>query len=316
MQILIAEDEAVSRRMLAHFLANWGYEVVEARDGEEAWEKLQQENAPKLAILDWMMPGIDGIEVCRRLRAAERPYTYVLLLTARQERQDVLFGLDSGADDYLTKPVDVAQLRARLGVGKRIIDLQQRLIEAYEAKRFEATHDSLTGLWNRAAVLGFLEGELTRSERDNTNVAVVIADIDFFKQVNDTYGHLAGDAVLREVARRLDAGVRTYEWAGRYGGEEFLVVASRCTPEETGGLAERLRLRVSSEPVLWGGQEINVSTSLGVATTDQLGELNGDALLKAADSALYLAKRNGRNRVEVYIPAAISTVENDRGKTL
>jgi diguanylate cyclase (GGDEF)-like protein len=224
--------------------------------------------------------------------------------------------LDSGADDYLTKPVDVAQLRARLGVGKRIIDLQQRLIEAYEAKRFEATHDSLTGLWNRAAVLGFLEGELTRSERDNTNVAVVIADIDFFKQVNDTYGHLAGDAVLREVARRLDAGVRTYEWAGRYGGEEFLVVASRCTPEETGGLAERLRLRVSSEPVLWGGQEINVSTSLGVATTDQLGELNGDALLKAADSALYLAKRNGRNRVEVYIPAAISTVENDRGKTL
>jgi diguanylate cyclase (GGDEF)-like protein len=289
--------------MLGHFLTGWGYEVVEARDGNQAWDLLQEDDAPKLAILDWMMPGMDGVEVCRRLRSAERPYTYVLLLTARQEKQDILFGLDSGADDYLTKPVDIAQLRARLGVGKRIVDLQERLLEAYEAKRFEATHDALTGLWNRAAVLGFLDGELTRSERDGTSVAVVLADIDYFKRINDTYGHLAGDAVLREVATRLGSSVRTYEWVGRYGGEEFLVVASRCIPAEAGGVAERLRARVGSNPVKWGDQLISVSISFGVATTDQLGALNGDTLLKAADSALYLAKNNGRNRVELYVPA-------------
>lgn len=309
MQILIADDEAVSRRMLSHFLANWDYEVVEARDGTEAWNKLQEENAPRLAILDWMMPGIDGVELCRKLRSSERPYTYVLLLTARQERQDILLGLDAGADDYLTKPVDVAQLRARLAVGKRIIDLQQRLMEAYEAKRFEATHDSLTGLWNRAAVLGFLSGELTRSERDQTSLAVIIADIDFFKKVNDTHGHQAGDAVLREVASRLSSAVRTYEWVGRYGGEEFLVLASRCTPLEATHLAERLRRRVGGEPVIVGELSIKVSISFGVATTEQIGELNGDDLLKAADSALYVAKGNGRNRVELYAPALQDSAE-------
>src|SRR4051794_17238522 len=225
MRVLAAEDNPVFQSMLRSMLNKWGYSPIMARDGNEAWRILESENAPRLAVLDWMMPGIDGVEICRRLRSLNpEPYIYILLLTARTESQDLIEGMDAGADDYLTKPFNAHELRVRLHAGRRILDLQEELLKAREALRKQATHDGLTGLLNRTGILEKLDDELSRATRTGTPVSVLMADLDLFKSINDTRGHLAGDAVLREAARRLKAAARRYDSVGRYGGEEFLIV--------------------------------------------------------------------------------------------
>ena len=242
MQILIAEDDVITRRTLEALLVKWGYAVIVVRDGVEAWKILQGDAAPRLVILDWMMPGLDGIQICRQVRQrAAAPYVYILLLTAKGNQEDVINGLEAGADDYLTKPFHALELKARLRSGRRILELQQQLIAAREAFRLQATHDLLTGLWNHGAILDILQRELDRARRESNPLGVVMADLDHFKQVNDTYGHLAGDAVLREVAKRLSASVRPYDSVARYGGEEFLIVAPNCDPGSGLNLAQRLR---------------------------------------------------------------------------
>src|SRR5690349_18177056 len=219
-RILIAEDDPLSRRMLQSFLAKWDYEVIAAGTGTEALAALEQENAPPLAVLDWMMPGMEGPEVCREIRRhPERRYVYVILLTARSQKEDLLKGLEAGADDYLTKPFDAQEFRARLRVGQRILDLQHNLLTATDELRFRATHDMLTGICNRASVLDALAREGSRQEREGGSFGVIMADLDHFKSVNDTYGHMAGDIVLKEAARRMTACVRPYDTVGRYGGE-------------------------------------------------------------------------------------------------
>src|SRR5258708_7250089 len=192
---LAAEDNPVFLSMLRTLLTKWGYRAVMARDGNEAWHVLEWEEAPRLAVLDWMMPGVDGVEICRRLRSLNRePYIYILLLTARTESQDLIEGMDAGADDYLTKPFNAHELRVRLRAGRRILDLQ-------DALREQATHDGLTGLLNRNSILEKLDEEVSRGARGMEPVAALMADLDGFKSINDTHGHLAGDAILREAAR-------------------------------------------------------------------------------------------------------------------
>jgi diguanylate cyclase (GGDEF)-like protein len=297
---LIAEDDPIFRRMLQRWFTRWGYQVTPVENGLDAWEVLQGQDAPQLAILDWMMPGLDGIALCRKIRGGDPgPYRYVLLLTAKDDKQDVVTGLEAGADDYLTKPFDVDELRARVRAGKRILDLQAALIHAKDELEFAAAHDRLTGLWNRGAILDLMKIEVSRRRRTRDSLGVVMADIDHFKKINDTYGHLVGDAVLQEVARRLVAAVRTYDAVGRYGGEEFLIVFPGCNGASLLAGAERLRCCIAEQPVESSVGRIPVTLSLGLASVEQGEEtVNSEAILRRADEALYAAKARGRNRVE------------------
>src|SRR5271163_4693783 len=199
-RILIAEDDPVSRRLLELFLVKWGFEVSIATTGTEALQMLERLDAPRLAILDWMMPGMEGVQVCQKLReSADRKYVYVLLLTARTQKEDLLQGLESGADDYLTKPFNAQELRARLHVGQRILNLQENLIIAKEELFFRATHDALTGISNRGVAMDALLREHSRQVREGGSFGIILADIDHFKYINDKHGHLCGDSVLKEV---------------------------------------------------------------------------------------------------------------------
>jgi two-component system cell cycle response regulator len=300
--VLIAEDDPVFRRILQSCLQSWNYRVHACENGLDAWKALQQEHAPQMAILDWMMPGMDGIEICRRIRSLDQdPYRYVLLLTAKDDKHDVVQGLEAGADDYLTKPFDVDELHARVRAGKRILELQNELIKARESLRFEALHDHLTGVWNRGAVLNLLQREVQRRQRSGEALGVIMADVDHFKNINDSYGHLVGDAVLAEVARRLTASVRGYDSVGRYGGEEFLIIAPGCDPKGLVVSAERLRGVIAESPIASTAGPIPVTLSVGLVSVNagDSEPVEHIALVQAADSALYRAKAAGRNRVEV-----------------
>jgi diguanylate cyclase (GGDEF)-like protein len=300
MKILIAEDDPAFRQILEEMLIRWGYEVIVAQNGNEAYRILQTEYAPKLAILDWKMPGIEGIDICRTIRKdAKDSYTYIILLTSQQRDEDLVIGMEAGADDYIIKPFKHNELRVRLRAGRRIIELQDELLAAREILQQKASHDSLTGLLNHEEILGILGKELARTERDGECCSIIMADIDHFKRVNDTYGHLAGDAVLRISAKKMHYMMRAYDSIGRYGGEEFLVILPECCTDCASTFAERLRSRVGRDKVDTPEGLIPVTISLGVATSNK--EMRSDvlSLVKAADSALYRAKENGRNRVEV-----------------
>lgn len=306
-KILIAEDDPVSQRMLQSFLTKWGYEIIAVSSGTEALRILEGPDAPPLAVLDWMMPGMEGPEICREIRKdPERPYTYVLLLTARTQKEDLLKGLEAGADDYLTKPFDVQELRARLHVGRRILDLQHHLLAATDELRFRASHDMLTGIPNRGTILEAVNRERARQIRDGGSFGVILADLDHFKAVNDNHGHLAGDIVLKEAACRMRACVRSYDSVGRYGGEEFLIVVPTGDGNSTAAVAERVREAISEKPVMTESGPISVTASLGIAVS-----IDRDAkeVLRSADEALYCAKARGRNRVERFdasmIPAGL-----------
>ena len=308
-KILVAEDDPVSRRRLEALLGKWGYQVVSVADGVEALHILEGEDAPALAILDWMMPGLEGPEICQRVRELQnRPYTYIVLLTARTRQGDLLRGLESGADGYLTKPYDSEELRARLHVGERILDLHDHLVAAREELRFRATHDELTGVRNRSAVLGALQRECARQSREGGSLGVILMDLDHFKRVNDAYGHLCGDAVLKEIARRISSCVRPYDTVGRYGGEEFLIVAPSSDALGALGVAERIRHHIESAQVSTDEAAVAMTGSFGIAASSGEKPLSPQMLVRLADEALYRAKDQGRNRCELAGPPVSADV--------
>jgi diguanylate cyclase (GGDEF)-like protein len=296
MRILIAEDDVTSRTVLAGVLRKEHHQVEATANGAEAWQALQQPEAPSLVILDWEMPEMDGPEVVRRVRALEtdRP-PYIIMLTSRGEKADIIAGLDAGANDYLAKPFDPGELRARVEVGRRMLEMQAALLATRETLAQQATHDPLTGMLNRRAVLDRLHQELTRASRNGDTWAVGMCDIDHFKQINDTYGHQTGDEVLREFARVLNESLRPYDSVGRMGGEEFLVIAPIRASTDSASLFRRLCTRVAESKMTTRSGELSVTVSIGVACRSAGSTVDG--LLEAADAAMYRAKHEGRNRV-------------------
>jgi diguanylate cyclase (GGDEF)-like protein len=297
--VLVAEDEVVSRRLLESSLRRWGYDVVMASDGCEAAKILEAPDAPKLAVLDWLMPGIDGTQLCRTIRETEvDTYTYILLLTTKHAKRDVVEGLEAGADDYISKPFDPQELRVRLRTGKRILHLMDQLTAARESLRDLAARDPLTSLWNHSAAIEILRNELCRAERQEASIGVVLVDLDHFKAINDRHGHLMGDQVLREAALALNGAIRPYDAAGRLGGEEFLVILPGCDEINAASHAERLRQALERISVTSPQGRIAVSASLGVTVVGPETFVDVQTAIHTADRAMYAAKAAGRNRVE------------------
>lgn len=300
MQTLVVDDSPVYRQILSSHLEEWGFPFTIAKDGSEAWTLLQRPDSPRLVLLDWVLPDIDGIELCRRIRLAStaNSYSYIILLTGKDGKQDLLEAMQAGADDYLVKPFDRLELKARLLVGKRIVDLHKELVSARESMRYAATHDSLTGLMNRGETLDFLNRELERAKRSRKPLSVILADVDHFKKVNDTLGHLYGDEALKEIATRLRSKLRVYDGVGRYGGEEFLLILADCDLMSALIKADELLTCVGSKPIVSSLASSNITVSMGVAvsTDHRAGDIS--SLLNQADRGLYAAKQNGRNRVE------------------
>jgi two-component system cell cycle response regulator len=302
--ILIAEDDAVSRRLLEQAVHSWGYSTICVTDGASALAKLSAPNGPRLAILDWEMPGLSGPQVCRILRArTASPYVYLILLTARTAREHLVTGLASGADDYVLKPFDPIELQLRVRTGQRIVELQHELLAARQELERRANHDALTGAANRGAVLSKVESEASRSARQGTHYCLILFDLDFFKRINDSHGHRAGDIVLKEAVRRANIELRPYDVLGRYGGEEFMVLLPGCELRAGAVVAERLRKCFADSPFQVDKVAIDVTASFGVVCSSQ-PHSSLEMLVDAADSALYRAKANGRNRIELAKPSS------------
>jgi len=293
--VLIADDDPISRSIVESHFRKWGLNITSVSDGLSAWNELQKPDAPSLIVLDWMMPGFTGIDLCRKIRARRtKRYPYILLLTSRDAKQDLVQALDAGADDYLTKPFHASELQSRLKVGSRILQLQNDLLKKEGQLRHEAMHDRLTGLWNRGAILDFMNREIMRAARTRNSMGLLLLDIDHFKSINDTYGHQAGDEALQQVAERLAKTVRNYDWVGRYGGEEFVVVLCNSNADVVANCAERLRESIALAPLRVCGMDLPVTVSVGASISTST-----DNLLQTADAALYRAKALGRNRVEI-----------------
>ena len=296
MQILVADDERSLRLILSKALRKWGYDTVEAENGEEAFSILNLENPPMIVILDWMMPRINGIEVLRKIRDEDReiPF-YIIMLTSKNEKADIIEGLNEGADDYLAKPFDLGELRARINSGKRIVELQKELVDSKKKLEYQLEHDVLTGLYSRRFIMEKLNREIARSQRTGSSFAVAICDIDHFKKINDSYGHQAGDIVLREFGKILEGNIREYDSVGRIGGEEFLMITPLKNEEDEISLFERVRSKVENGRIAVESGEISMTVSIGV-TFYETGK-NSDKIIFEADKALYIAKNSGRNRV-------------------
>jgi len=296
MKILVAEDDTTSRRILGAILGKLGYEVVAVADGAEAWEELKKNDPPRIAILDWMMPGLSGPVLCSKVREkGDEEYTYLILLTSNSEKADIVDGMKSGADDYIVKPYNRQELEVRVKAGVRIIELQRELLAAKAKIKEQSLTDALTGISNRRDILGRLDGELNRAEREGKSISIAMIDIDHFKAVNDTYGHQAGDAVLAECVARISGCIRPYDFVGRYGGEEFLLVLPGTDEQNASTVCERIRENMQALPLNYNGVAIECTVSIGLATWS--GREDVDKLIAASDKALYMAKDKGRNRV-------------------
>ena len=290
MRILIAEDDLVTARLLRALLDSWGFEVVTVTDGVSALAVLQTPDAPRLAILDWMMPGLDGPEVCRRARAY-RPGVpmYLILVTSREARRDVVAGLDAGADDYVVKPPDPEELRSRLKAGIRVLAMEHHFERV-------AMVDVLTELPNRRGLDDTFARQLTRSLREQHPVSLLMVDVDHFKRLNDTHGHLMGDEVLKRLARILRKQVRPNDLVARYGGEEFALLLPNTDSDTAVMVSDRLRTAVGHrETEDASGHLPSITVSIGVATAR--APISLSELMSQADAALYRAKQSGRNRV-------------------
>ena len=298
MRALVADSDPERLRQLEGWLARWGYDVTPARNGVDAWSRLEGERQPILVILAWRMEGMHGIDVCRKLRLhPELPSVYVLLFAGERGEEDLLDGVNGGADDFLFAPLEAVEVKARVRTGARIVEIERALRASQDALRVQSTRDAITGSWNRAAILDLLHKERERARRKSGSVGVVLADIDAFRKVNESLGTPIGDEVLREAARRMSSALRPYDSVGRYGGEEFLIVLPGS--DGLGGLtvAERIRESFSGRPVHTTAGPVSITLSLGVAAEGGEAASDGSFLLLAAGTALKRAQQTGRNRV-------------------
>jgi two-component system cell cycle response regulator len=296
MKVLIAEDDMTSRIILDSILKKWGFTPVLTCNGKEAWEVMQSKDAPRLAVLDWQMPEMNGIEVCQKIReidTSEPPY--LILLTSKDEKKDIVKGLEAGANDFISKPYDNKELQARINVGQRMVKLQSELGEAYRALEHEAMHDPLTNIFNRRAIMDLLEKEIARAKREKTGLCVGVCDLDYFKKVNDTYGHKIGDDVLIAFTRFVTDKLRINDHVGRIGGEEFLIVVSGSKDLQKDALFERICEYVRNSEI--STEKGNVSITVSIGVSQYTGVENSSILLATADTALYHAKKIGRDRV-------------------
>lgn len=297
MKILIVEDEPIFRRMVRKNLLEVGHDVMEAEDGQAAWELFQREPF-QFVITDWMMPKMNGPELVQNIRTSgQKNYTYIIMLTAMDDQNNVIFGLESGADEYLTKPFNSRELKARVASGARILKLEEQLIQAREQMEALAMHDGLTGLLNRRAIEEYAEAEFNLTDRKERAMSIILLDIDHFKNVNDRFGHKTGDYALQQAAKILKEELRKYDRVGRWGGEEFMLILPDTQLQDAATVAERIRLKTAETQIsLENGESFSVHISLGVVcTTSQFQSLT--KFIDAADQALYQAKQNGRNRV-------------------
>ncbi len=300
MKVLIADNDTVTHRKLQGILEESGYDVITANDGNKAWKIIEKDDFPKMIILDWMMPGIDGVSLCKKIRGLpDREYIYIIMVTSKNLSENIVEGLEAGADDYIIKPFIPQELKVRVRAGQRILDLQDTLISAQEKLRIKATHDGLTGLFYRSEILEILLRVFKRSNREKTPLTVIMADLDYFKNINDTYGHIAGDAVLKETAQRLVKSLRDYDYIARYGGEEFLMIIQNCNSKKGKYLAERARNSIGSKPINTSAGLVNVTISVGVASIPEIKVKKIEDFINAADMALYKAKHAGRNNVKI-----------------
>jgi two-component system, cell cycle response regulator len=298
--VLIAEDNPVSRGLLEKTLEKTGYKVVVTRDGEEALNVFKQTFFP-IVITDWMMPGMNGLELCEAIRGnASDGYVYIVFLTSKDSKDDIIAALSAGADDYLVKPFHKAELMARLRTGKRILDLERSLREANEDIKLLSITDPLTQVYNRGYVMSRLPEEIGRAQRYNHALSVIMCDIDHFKYVNDTLGHLVGDEVLKRVSQLLVDGIRNdVDWLARYGGEEFLIVLSETGTQGAVAVAERLRKALAEKTVDPEMENLHITASFGVVTYDPatVDRISPEDVIRQVDRHLYRAKELGRNRV-------------------
>jgi two-component system cell cycle response regulator len=307
MRALVADSDPDRLRQLESWLTKWGYDVSPTRNGVEAWVRLSMEKEPTLVVLAWRMEGQHGIDLCRKLRLQpDLPSAYVLLVSDRKDEEDLLDGLNAGADDFLFTPLDAVEVRARLRTGARIVEVESALRATQDALRVQATRDAVTGSWNHATILELLQKERERARRKSGSVGVVLADLDEFRKVNENLGHPVGDEVLREAARRLNSSVRPYDAVGRYGGEEFLIVLPGSDGLGALPVAERIREAFSKRPVLTSAGPVPVTLSLGVAAEGGEAMSEAAALLQAADSALKRAQKGGRNRAALSDDSGLS----------
>jgi len=299
--ILIADDDYNFRNAMIDMVRLWGYDVISAKNGFDVWEILLGGDAPRMMILDWIMPGMNGVEICKRLRSRkDDPYIYIILVTIQDQIEKLAEGITAGADDYLTKPVVPEELEARLLAGKRILDLQAELMSARDALQLQATHDPLTDLWNRKGILDILKREVSRASRNSVPLSVIMADVDDFKFINDSFGHPVGDRVLAEIAARMQDTLRSYDAVGRLGGDEFLMVLPGCDTEAALCLAERVRKKMALRHFPFPEDDVfSISISLGIASSSMGIGMDADDLIHAADSALLRAKQMGKDRIEV-----------------
>lgn len=299
MKILIVDDEELSRESLTLLLERSGYEVIAKSNGTEALEYVDSTSIPpQVIIADWIMPEMDGIELCKRIRNdVTLPYCFIILMSSKDDSEDVIHALDAGADDYIIKPYNPAELQSRIRAGVRIIKLNTKLEQANQTLQVMASTDVLTSLLNRGAIMNVLQDEISRARRERTSLAVVMGDIDHFKLINDTHGHIAGDHVLREFAVLMKSGVRTYDSVGRYGGEEFLMIMPNIGEAASKEVVERMRNKVGEYQFRADGQILGLTSSFGIAWGNPGELLQADDFIRVSDNMLYTAKNDGRNCV-------------------
>lgn len=292
MDVLLVDDDPITRLAVCAALEEWGFMPVVAEDGHQALKHLAEKHPPHLLIIDWSMPGMTGPELCTTIRQrSDGQFFYILMLTGKEGSEAIVEAMEAGADDFVSKPFDHRVLKVRIAAGSRIVRLEQTLNQL-------ASRDALTQCWNRRMIDELLQNSILESRRKNSNLSLMVLDIDHFKKINDSYGHSIGDIALKHLVSVLNNNLREYDQVGRYGGEEFVVVLPNTGIEEAWGIAERVRSAVQFQPAFINRDlSIPLTISIGLAQCHHDEKEDPHHLFQRADEALYNAKAAGRNRI-------------------